>query len=79
MYINFQQNQVNRSVKFVHTYLFANNRKLHKCATTNSIFYKNRVFQTCIIVKRSLHVYQFSAKFAKNRKLHKFETTNSNF
>ena len=29
MYINFQQNQVSRSVKTVHTNLFANNHKLH--------------------------------------------------
>ena len=29
MYINFQQNQAGRSVKTVHTNLFANNRKLH--------------------------------------------------
>ena len=33
MYINFQQNQVSRSVKSVHTNLFANTRKLHKFAT----------------------------------------------
>ena len=29
MYINFQQNQASRSVKTVHTNLFANNQKLH--------------------------------------------------
>ena len=29
MYINFQQNQASRSVKIVHTNLFANNHKLH--------------------------------------------------
>ena len=29
MYINFQQNQASRSVKTVHTNLFANNHKLH--------------------------------------------------
>ena len=38
MYINFQQNQVSRSVKSVDTKLFANNRKLHKLATCNSNF-----------------------------------------
>ena len=32
MYINFQQNWVSRSVKTVHTNLFANNRKLHQFA-----------------------------------------------
>ena len=41
MYINFQQNQVCRSVKTVHTNLFAKRRKLHKFATTNSIFFKS--------------------------------------
>ena len=40
MYINFQQSRVSRSVKTVHTNLFANNRKLHKFATTNSNFDK---------------------------------------
>ena len=39
MYINLQQNRVNRSVITVHTKLFAKNRKLHKFATTNSIFF----------------------------------------
>ena len=29
MYVNFQQNQASRSVKTVHTNLFANNHKLH--------------------------------------------------
>ena len=36
MYMNFQQNWVSRSVKTVHTNLLANNRTLHKIATTNS-------------------------------------------
>ena len=36
MHINFQQNRVNRSVKTLHTNLFAKNCKLHKFATTNS-------------------------------------------
>ena len=29
------------------------NRKLHEFATTNIFFFKNRHFQTCIIVKRT--------------------------
>ena len=41
MYINFQQTQVSRSVQTVHTNIFANNRKLHKFATTNGNFEKN--------------------------------------
>ena len=36
MYINFQQTRVSRSVQTVHTNTFANNRKVHKFATTNS-------------------------------------------
>ena len=43
MYINFQQNRVNRSVKTVHTHLFANKWKLHKFATTNSNFEKKSI------------------------------------
>ena len=35
MYINFQQNQISRSVKTVHTNLFAKKCKLHNCATCN--------------------------------------------
>ena len=37
MYINFQQNRVSRSVKTVHTNLFAKNCKLHKFAACNYI------------------------------------------
>ena len=42
MYINFQQTRVSRSVQTVQTNrsIFANNRKLHKFATTNSKFEK---------------------------------------
>ena len=40
MHINFQQNRVSRSVKTVHTNLFAKKCKLHKFATTNSNFEK---------------------------------------
>ena len=40
MYIDFQQNRLSRSVKTVHTNLFAQYRKLHKFATTNSNFKK---------------------------------------
>ena len=36
MYINFQQNRDSRSVKTVHTNLFAKNCNLHEFATTNS-------------------------------------------
>ena len=40
MYINIQQNRVGRSVKTVHTKLFAKHRKLHKFKTSNSNFAK---------------------------------------
>ena len=43
MYIDFQQNRVCRSVKTVHTNLFAQYRKLHKFATINSNFEENNV------------------------------------
>ena len=43
MYIDFQQNQVCRSVKTVHTNLFAQYRKLHKFTTTNSNFEKKTI------------------------------------
>ena len=35
MYVNFQQNRVNRSVKTVHTNLFAKKCKFHKFTTCN--------------------------------------------
>ena len=53
MFINFQQNRGNKSVITVHTNVFAQkNRKLHKFATTNGIFFKS-TFQECIIIKRT--------------------------
>ena len=60
MYINFQQNRVCRSVKTVRTNLFVKNCKLHKFATTNSKFEKNRSFETCVIVKRTCILFFFS-------------------
>ena len=38
MYINFQLTRVSRSVKTVHTNIFANNRKLHQFTTCNLNF-----------------------------------------
>ena len=40
MYINFQQNQIYRSVITVHTNVFRKKCKLYKFATTNSNFEK---------------------------------------
>ena len=53
MYINFQQNRVNRSVLTACTQLYSPKKyKLHKFATTNSNFKKNDS-KACIIVKRT--------------------------
>ena len=52
IYISFQQNRANSSVITVHTNVFSKNCKLHEFATINKIF-KNRLFQTCIVVKRT--------------------------
>ena len=53
LYINFQQNRVSRSVKTVHTNLFAQYRQLHKFATTNRNLEENQSFWTCIIIKHT--------------------------
>ena len=59
MYINFQQNHVIRSVKTVHTNIFANNRKLHIIATTNSNFVKKKHVDFSHESSYNVHVYQF--------------------
>ena len=53
MYINFQQNWANRSVITVHTNVFA--KKIVSCMNLQLpiFFFKNQLFQTCIIVKRT--------------------------
>ena len=52
MYINFQKNRVNRSVITVHTNVFP---KIASFINLQRpiINFKNRLFQTCIIVKRT--------------------------
>ena len=60
MYINLQQTRVSRSVQTVHTNIFANNRNLHKFATTNSNFEKKILFRHAS--SYNVHVYQFLAK-----------------
>ena len=92
MYIEFQQNRVCKSVKTVHTNLFAQYCKLHKFATTNSNFEKKNPilldlhhhkmymyinFQQIQVKTQVMTVH--TSLFAKNRKLHKFATTNNNF
>ena len=92
MYIEFQQNRVCKSVKTVHTNLFAQYCKLHKFATTNSNFEKKQTilldlhhhkmymyinFQQIQVKTQVMTVH--TSLFAKNRKLHKFATTDNNF
>ena len=43
MHINFQQNRVNRTVKTMHTNLFAKNCKLHKFVTCIMNLKKSRL------------------------------------
>ena len=52
MYNNFQENQVKTQVMIVHTSLFA---KIASCINLQlpKIIFQNRLFQTCIIVKRT--------------------------
>ena len=53
MYINFQQNRVKTQVMTVLTSLFA--KKIASCINLQLriIIFQNRLFQTCIIVKRT--------------------------
>ena len=61
MYINFQQTRVSRSVQTVHTNIFANNRNLHKFATTNSNFEKKRLFRHV----SSYNIHNYISIFSK--------------
>ena len=62
MYINFQQTRVSRSVQTVHTNIFANNRNLHKFATTNSNFEKKKDYLGMHHRITYIIIYQFLAK-----------------
>ena len=90
MYIDFQQNRVCRSVKTVHTSLFAQYRKLHKFATTISNFEKKNLLdmhhhKTYMYINfqqnrvKTQVITVLTSLFAKNRKLHKFATISNNF
>ena len=72
MYINFQQNRVNRSVMTVHTNLFAKNRKLYKFATTNSNVYKSTISD---MHNRKMYVY---INFQQNRVSRSAKTVHTN-
>ena len=89
MYIDFQQNRDCRSVKTVHTNLFAQDRKLHKFATTNSNFGKTILLdmhhhKTYMYINfqqnrvKTQVITVLTSLFAKNRKLHKSATTSNN-
>ena len=56
MYLNFQQNQDNRSVITVHTNLFAKNLKLHKFATVNNNFFKKSALSDIHHRKAYMHI-----------------------
>ena len=90
MYIDFQQNRVCRSVKTVHTNLFAQYRKLHKFATTISNLNKKNLLdmhhhKTYMYINfqqnrvKTQVITVLTSLFAKNRKLHKFATISNNF
>ena len=59
MVVNFQQIRVSRPAKIVHTNILANNRKLHKFATTNCKFEKIEYFRHAS--SYNVHGFQFSA------------------
>ena len=51
MYINFQQNRVNRSIIIVHKCILKNITSCINLQLYNNNIFFNRLFQTCIIVK----------------------------
>ena len=79
MYFKFQQNRVGRTVQTVHTHIFANDRKLHKFATTNSNFEKNRLFQTCVLVHDMYIIQDIQADFKINRLIRYVSTAKRNY
>ena len=72
MYIIFQQNRVSSIVKTVHTNIFANNRRLHKFATTNSNFKKNDFLD---LHHRETYLY---INFLQNRVSRSVKTVHTN-
>ena len=90
MYINFQQNRVCKSVKTVHTNLFAKiasciNLQLRIVSFKKSIISNMRDRITYMYinflqnrVSRSIKIVHTNF-LQKNDKLHKFATTNSNY
>ena len=73
----------------MHTNIFAQYRKLHKFATTNSNFEKENILdmhhdKTYMYINfqqnrvKTQVITVLTSIFAKNRKLHKFATTSNN-
>ena len=60
MYINFQQNRANRSVKPCTQMYLQKNRKLHEFTTANNFFSKINSFRHASSL--NVQVYHFSAK-----------------
>ena len=73
MHINFQQNEISRSVKTVHTNLFAKKCKLHKFGTCNLNLEKSRVL--------NMHdpIIDIRANFEINRPIRYQITTKINY
>ena len=65
MYINFQPNWFNRSVKTVHTNIFTKFRMLHKFATANSNLKKEMHARRTRIFFRNKNVIYNSARINK--------------
>ena len=56
MCMNFQQNRVETQVVTLLTSLFAKNRKLHKFATTNNIFFENSTLSDMHHCRTYMHI-----------------------
>ena len=73
MYINFPQNRVSRSVKTVHTNLFAKTCKLQKLAPTNSNCEKKSIILD--MHHRKMYMY---INFPQNRVSRSVKTVHTN-
>ena len=73
MHINFQQNRVSRSVKTVHTNLFAKNCKLHQLATCNENF------ETSLLLDMYYPLTDIQASFEINRPIRYQNTAKKNY
>ena len=65
--INFQQVRVSRSVKTMHTNIFANNRKLHKLATCNTNFEKSLLSDMKHLISHNLADFKINRLYRSLR------------